>query len=330
MTKRTIRAGIIGCGMITRSFHIPALMRFPEVRLEAFSDVNEEWAKDVAERYFAPYFFSDYRDMIGKVDIVIVATPNAYHANISKELLNAGISVLCEKPMGISVSECEEVWEAEKKSEGIFMVAQSRRFASNAMFLKKLIDKNRFGEIRAAEFKLGHSHKQWITRSGFAFKKEQSGGGVLIDQGIHLIDLLVWLCGDSVSVKSATGKDVLGYGMEDTVKAEFTLSGGGAATVLSSRIDEWENVCKIEGTEGWAHFHIDEKSYLHVNSKKIKGCDVLGTLQFKTPLTNIYQDQFEYFIDCVKNKKTPMTNSEEAIKGIRLMNDCYDVMDLTK
>jgi len=327
---KQIRTGIIGCGMITRSFHVPAIMRFPEIKLEAVSDIKGEWADELASRYSAPYSFSDFREMKGKIDMAIVATPNAYHTSISKELLESGISVLCEKPMGISVAECEEVLEADKNSDAVFMVAHSRRFASNAMFLRELLDLEKLGEIRSIELKLGHSHKQWITRSGFSFKKEQAGGGVLIDQGIHLIDLLVWLYDGSISVKSVKGKDVLEYGMEDTVEAEFLLDNGGKALISSSRTDEWDNLCKIEGTEGWAHFHIDDKSLLLVNSRKIKGCSTLGTLQIKTALTNIYQDQLKCFLKHFKDKTRPMINAKEAIKSIRLMNSCYEIIELVK
>ncbi|RMF95618.1 MAG: gfo/Idh/MocA family oxidoreductase [Candidatus Schekmanbacteria bacterium] len=327
---RQIRVGIIGCGMITRTFHVPAIVRFPELKIEAFSDINKSWADEMAVKYSAPYAFSDYGEMIGKIDMAIVATPNAYHTSISKELLKAGINVLCEKPMGISVEECEEVAKAEKDSNAIFMVAHSRRFASNVMLLKKFLDEGKFGDLRNIELKLGHSHKQWITRSGFSFKKEQAGGGVLIDQGIHLIDLLIWFYDGEIKVVSIKGKDMLGYGMEDIVEAEFLLDNGGKAVISSSRVDEWENLCKIEGTKGWAHFHIDDKTYLLVESRKIRGCELLGAIQFKTPLTNIYQEQLKCFIKHIKKNKKPPISADEAIKGIRLMNYCYEKMELSK
>jgi len=329
MMKR-IRAGIIGCGMISKMFHVPAMTHIPEIKLEAFSDVNGEWANELANRYSAPYSFTDYNEMIGKIDMVVVATPNALHTKISKVFLDAGVHVLCEKPMGINVEECEDVLKKETESNALFMVGHSRRFASNAMLLKEFHEKGMFGEIKSMELVMGHSHTQWITRSGFSFKKELSGGGVLIDQGIHLIDLLIWFSPGQIAVTSSVGKDILGHGMEDHAEIEFSLSNGGKATIKTSRIEEWDNLCTLEGTKGWAKFHIDDKSFLKICSENLRGCRKLRHLQVKTGLNNIYLDQIKYFVNCINKNVSPMTSAGSAVKGIRLLKECYDKMSIIK
>lgn len=103
-----LRLGVIGVGGIAVGRHIPAFRKLKEeVTIVAVSDVNIERAKSVAEEFDIPHSYEDYRDMLSEVDAVVVCTPNKFHSEITVHALEAGVHVLCEKPMAMTAEECQ-------------------------------------------------------------------------------------------------------------------------------------------------------------------------------------------------------------------------------
>jgi len=148
---RKLKVGVVGCGLIAKLSHIPAIRRVPEVDLTFVVDSKLEWAKETARRFLISNFSDNYADLFGNVDLAIVATPNSLHSEISCALLENGIHVLCEKPMEVSFDKCKKMIDSQQKSKKILMIGHNRRFASNAKLLNEIINdlasfKQRFGE----------------------------------------------------------------------------------------------------------------------------------------------------------------------------------------
>ncbi len=327
---RKLKVGVVGCGLIAKLSHIPAIRRVPEVEITFVIDSRIEWAKETAHRFLVPNFSDKHSDLFGNVDLAIVATPNSLHADISCSLLEHGIHVLCEKPIEVSVDKCRKMIDAQEKSKKILMIGQSRRFASNAKLLSEFIDNGYIGEAKELKFVLGHEHTSWPSQSKFGFNKALSGGGVLMDQGIHLIDLLIWFSKKNWKVKKVEGRDVLKTGMEDYVKAEVELENGGVGIIETSRIKEMENVCEVVGEKGWGKFHIDNISFLQIFSKDIRSCKISGSpINIKTEINNTHFDQFKHFVNCVYEQKKPLVDGVKAMEGIKMVEECYKIMKLT-
>ncbi|MCQ2461828.1 MAG: Gfo/Idh/MocA family oxidoreductase [Clostridia bacterium] len=199
--------GVVGCGGIANCCHFPGYEKMDNVKIAAVCDIIEERALKAAERFGLPAdkAYTDYKKMIEneKLDAVDICTPNYLHSVIAVFALEHGLNVFCEKPDAVGVEECEKMKKAAEKSGKVLMVMRNNRYRETSKFLKKYIEDGKMGEIYAA-------HCGWIRRRGIPGKggwfttKEQSGGGPLIDLGVHMIDLAIWLMGNPTPV-SVTG-----------------------------------------------------------------------------------------------------------------------------
>ncbi|MFT4415054.1 Gfo/Idh/MocA family protein [Fredinandcohnia humi] len=190
-----LRIGIIGAGGIAQARHIPAFQKLSDlVTIEAICDVNEEVARNVAQKFQINKVFSNYHEMFAKVDAVTICTPNKFHADIAVAALEAGVHVLCEKPMAMSTEECQAMVDAAEASGKVLSIAYHYRFIKDSQAAKKLVLENEIGEPIVARVKALRRRK--VPGWGVFTNKELQGGGSLIDWGCHYLDLSLWLLGN--------------------------------------------------------------------------------------------------------------------------------------
>ncbi|HYK74499.1 MAG TPA: Gfo/Idh/MocA family oxidoreductase [Pseudoneobacillus sp.] len=190
-----LRMGVIGVGGIAQGRHIPTFLKLSDqVTIEAISDVNEATAKTVAEKFNISKVYSDYRDMFQEVDAVTICTPNKFHAEITIAALEAGIHVLCEKPMAMTPEECQAMIDAADKSGKVLAIAYHYRFMKDSRAAKKVILEDEIGKPIVARAKALRRRK--VPGWGVFTNKELQGGGSLIDYGCHFLDLSLWLLGN--------------------------------------------------------------------------------------------------------------------------------------
>lgn len=191
----SLRIGMIGVGGIAQDRHIPTLLALGEkVKLTAVCDVNQERALEVAANFHIPHAFSDYNALFLEVDAVVICTPNKFHAEIAVAALEAGVHVLCEKPMAMTVTECEAMLDASKKSGKLLSVAYHYRHTEAAKVSKATLKSGEVGDPLVTRIQALRRRK--VPGWGVFTNKELQGGGSLIDYGCHLIDLSLWLLGD--------------------------------------------------------------------------------------------------------------------------------------
>lgn len=202
MAKK-LKVGVIGVGGIART-HFPGWQKSPDAELVAVSDVDNATAKRVAEEFKVPTVYAKAEELIAnkEIDIVDVCTPNAYHAPLSIQALEAGKHVICEKPLAPTPDDIKKMIAARNKSGKLLMTAQHFRFMGSTKALKAEVDTGTLGEVYHA--------RCWMlrragapTRPGFIMKKH-SGGGPCIDIGVHILDLTLWMMGNPKPV-SVTG-----------------------------------------------------------------------------------------------------------------------------
>ncbi|MBE4909123.1 Gfo/Idh/MocA family oxidoreductase [Bacillus luteolus] len=198
MTK--LRVGFIGVGGIAQSRHIPAFIKLSDkVTIVGVSDVNEETAKRVASENHIPNVYADYRDMFKDVDAVTICTPNKFHAEITVAALEAGVHVLCEKPMAMTTAECEAMLAASEKSGKVLAIAYHYRFMKETQAARRLILENEIGSPMVARVKALRRRK--VPGWGVFTNKDLQGGGSLIDYGCHFLDLSMWLLGQPAPIQ---------------------------------------------------------------------------------------------------------------------------------
>lgn len=189
-----LKIGIIGCGGISR-MHISSYLKNPDVELYALCDINEERLKKAADEYGITRTFTNKEDMLAlpEIDAVSVCTWNSEHMPCTIAALNAGKHVLCEKPMSIN-SECaEKMKEAADKNGKILMIGFVRRFGHDMQLLEDFGKQDYMGEIY-------YANARYLRRKGnpggWFGDKARSGGGPLIDLGVHMIDFVKYSMGN--------------------------------------------------------------------------------------------------------------------------------------
>jgi len=171
-----------------RAFSYPIASTSEEVEISILVDKNIWRVKELANKFDIKNVSDDYRQVIGKVDAAILAVPYHLHAPIAIDLLNNGIHVLVEKPMALSLAECNSMISVAEQSGAILTVGLIRRFLHLTQFAKQIIENNILGNIKTFDFQEGGIYN-WPAESDFFFHKETDGGGVLIDTG-HI----GWIC----------------------------------------------------------------------------------------------------------------------------------------
>jgi len=205
--SKKIKVGLVGCGGIAKGIHIPAYQKIENAEVVATCDILKDRAESAAKTLGAADVFTDYRKLIElkEIDMVDVCTPNYLHSDVAVAALNAGKHVFCEKPDAITVEKAIAMKEASEKAGKHLMVMRNWRYNANCNYVKDYIESGKCGELYTGRC-------GWIRRRGIPGKggwfttKAQSGGGALIDLGVHLIDLSIWMMGNPkpVSVSGST------------------------------------------------------------------------------------------------------------------------------
>jgi len=256
MKKQTsLRLGLIGLGGIGQ-LTLRDCVELPYFEPLAGADPSPEMRRRAAEVLPEDALFSDYRQMLRAVplDAVFIATPNVLHAPAAVSALQAGCHVLCEKPMAESLAAAKRIYRAAQETGRLFMVAQNQRFRRDAAWLKGQIADGLLGDIYAL-------HTRWLRRrpltEGRWFRNRRlSGGGPLIDLGVHVMDLALWLAGFPAPerVSANAGRYVMDTGdVEDWACAFIRLAGGKTLTceVMEKGFVEREIIqVEIRGTKG--------------------------------------------------------------------------------
>lgn len=201
-----LKIGIIGSGGIAQGCHMRGYAAIPDLcEIVATCDVNEATAKAAAEKFGVAKTYTDYKEMLEKEDLdaVSVATPNKFHLEPTVYALGQGVNVLCEKPLGMNADECRKMCAAARDSGKILQVGLQSRFNGPSRWMKDYIEAGNLGDVTFARAQA--LRRRGVPGWGVFINKELQGGGPLIDIGVHILDLTLFLMGYPKPV-SATGK----------------------------------------------------------------------------------------------------------------------------
>lgn len=327
-----LRVGIIGVGI--GQAHIKGYRKVPNVDIVALCDVNEERAQGVARefRLDEAKIYTDYRAMLddANLDAVSVGLPNFLHRSVTIDCLNAGVHVICEKPLAMNAKEAQKIVEAAAINKRKCMVGQVSRFRQDSQFLKQLISSGELG--RPYYSHAGCLRKRGIPGYGGWFTtKEQSGGGPLIDIGVHLLDMAWWLCGcpNPVAATGVTyaefgprGKGLGNWSADKTPEGTFNVEDLAVALIrfengltinleVSWAIhnDKTRQWCQIFGTEGGCDWGEDTAIY-----RELQGASVNGKIDIGAG--DPWQGEMQHFVDCILQNRTP---DPDAVQGVTMM-----------
>jgi len=329
--RNKVRLGMIGAGTIAR-FHLRSARECTGVEVPAVCDVDAGRLQAVAEEFAVPHTFDDHRDLLAGdlVDAVSICTPNDTHLPIALDAFKAGKHVLCEKPLAMNAREARRMVAAAEKAGRLLMAAQSARYTTSARFLKGLADKGRFGDIYYAK-------GVWLRRTGIPkgwFQDaEQSGGGPLIDLGVHAVDLMWWIMGHPNPIaaygvtfdhlgRSGQGMGDWGVGynpttfsVEDMVAAMIRFEDGRALGIDISWAAHTGDFywLRLFGTKGGAQLAPESLIYETEGETKVDAAPQLEQ-------ENQYANEIQHFVDCVRRGKEPISPGSQAVVVMAMLD----------
>lgn len=339
-----LNVAVIGAGSIS-DVHFNAYVHNPEVKLYAVCDLNEERAKAKAEKYGAEKTFADYRELLADpaLDAVSICTWNNSHAAISIAALEAGKHVLVEKPLCKTVEEARSVEAAVRKSGKLLQVGFVRRYSSNTKIVKQFLEAGDLGEIYYAK---ASCLRRLGNPGGWFSDKERSGGGPLIDLGVHLIDLSWYLMGRP-KVKSVSGNVYHRLGNRANVK---NLSFYKASDYDASRNTVEDLANAVIRFENGASLLVDVSFTLHAKQDELSlkiygdkgGAEIEPELQLvgerhdtilnMTPqvdhlgfnFTEAFGSEINHFVDAILGRKETLSPVEDGVEMMKMLCGIYE------
>lgn len=224
-----LRIGVIGCGVIS-SVHIPIIVNNNNTRLVSICDIDTDKLKGLEEKLKCKGY-EDYKTMIEEenLDVVHICTPHYLHKEMIIYALEKGVNVLCEKPVVMNMKEASQVEKVLEKNTAKLGVVLQNRLNPTSITLKKYIDEKTLGEIKGIRaFVNWYRPADYYKKSDWRGKYETEGGGVLINQAIHTLDLMQWLGGEIDWIEGSHNTRLLRdyIEVEDTAEATLKYSNG--------------------------------------------------------------------------------------------------------
>lgn len=322
--------GIIGCGKIAQVRHIPEYAENPHAKIVGLYDMNRERAQALAQRYDATAFASVEELLASpEIDAVSICAANVAHAELSIAALRAGKHVLCEKPMAITLEECEAMVRAAKENGKYLMIGHNQRLAKAHAMAKKLLDEGLIGRIVTFRTTFGHGGPEtWSIDPGkdvWFFDKSKASMGAMADLGIHKTDLIQFLTGQRVvrttahlaTLDKRYGNGEL-IGVDDNAICIYELSGGTVGTMTAS----WtyygaeDNSTILYGTEGIMRIYDDPAAAIRVvlrdGSKITYDVEAIQTNDNQTKSGVI-----DLWMESLVNQTEPEISGENALAAMR-------------
>ncbi len=346
-----LRFGIIGCGSIGPT-HAGAINQIADAELVAVSDVIAERAEKVAQKYGVARVHDSHRALLADpdIDIVCVCTPSGMHADNAVEALRAGKHVIVEKPMDVSLEACDRLIAAEDETGKKLTIISQHRFDAATLLVKEAIDAGRLGRIVLADATV----KWWRTQQYYDSGEwrgtwQWDGGGALMNQGVHTVDLLQWLTGGVSSLYAHTRTAAHErIEVEDVAVAALTFENGavGTMTATTAAYDGLPVRIDIFGTEGSAIIEGDRLKMLKLKngeeyaseqaaahalsvamggtaSVKDEAATRAATAEAGAVWGDAHRAQIEDFMRAVRTNGKPLIDGRGGRKPIEIIKSVY-------
>ncbi|OCT15032.1 oxidoreductase [Paenibacillus pectinilyticus] len=340
----SLKVAVIGTGGIFKAFYWPLIQENKEIKLQALCDINPSKAQAYADEAEVPVYgdFYELLEQQKEIDAIFICTPNLYHSEYAIAALNAGIHVFSEKPDAVSVAEALKMKEAAERNGRHLMVMRNNRYRPEAKWLKQVSQSGYFGELYAGRC-------GWIRRRGIPGKggwfttKELSGGGPLIDLGVHMIDLAVWIMGNPkpVTVSGATYCKFANSELADSVHSQFGESqseGHFDVEDLANGYIRFDNGATLQIEFSWASNIEQERSFVELRGTQagfsLDGNELKVFSELQGALTNTqpllppgkggHPANLEHFIDVLLRETAPDFTPSQGVDMIKILEAIYE------
>lgn len=262
-------------------------------------------------------------ELAGKVDAAVVAVPPRFHAPIAMQLMEMGIDVLCEKPLAISVADGRAMAESARRHQRVLAVALMMRFFPHNRWLADLVEEGEIGEIREVIVEDG-APLDWPMASNSYFDRKATGGGVLFDSGVHLLDRVIWLFGDLTDI--AYEDDSFG-GFESNAKLTGTLQINGKpvpARMEFSWSHRLRRSIQVVGERGTLEAYTADPRNLTLHRVTRNGkTEMQIRCAERWDARSHYRAQLDDFIGANRERRAPFVTAESALRALAVIEEAY-------
>jgi predicted dehydrogenase len=285
----------------------------------------------ISEEYGRVYTPAGVSELFQNIDLAIIASPPYLHADQTIAALESGAAVLCEKPMATSISQCQAMNTSAENTGRLLAVGMIRRFFPASQLIQHVIANNLLGQVKSFQFLEG-SVFSWPARSASFFDKQQSGGGVLMDTGSHVLDLLIWWFGLPSECKYED--DTMG-GVETNCRLELKYADRISGIVRLSRDCKLTNKCYIEFENGWLNWSLLDINTIEIYSKEeliiVDGVmarrgannSMICTAAKPLALSDVFVAQIKNVLAALAGQEKLAVSGKEAAKSIEFIGRCY-------
>ncbi|RLL40573.1 gfo/Idh/MocA family oxidoreductase [Oceanobacillus piezotolerans] len=334
-----LKVGVIGCGSIAKHRHFVEYAANPNVEIIAVCDIVEDRAEEMAKTYGAKAY-TDYEKLLRTEDLdaVSICLPNYLHAPVSILALNAGMHVLCEKPMATSREEAENMILAANENGKKLMIGHNQRFVPSHQKAKQFIQSGEVGKIYSFRTTFGHGGPEaWSAdgRDSWFFEKEKAFIGAMGDLGVHKADLMRYLLGEEFSdvvafvETSAKGDTDVDDNAVCVLKTESGIIGTLAASWAYNAKED--NSTIIYGEKAILRLEDDPKYSLIVQYTTGEVVNYeLGGIQTNESGGQTTTHVIDHFVESILEDKEPLISGEEGMKSLEVILDALESSETRK
>ena len=334
-----IKIGIIGLGIASGGY-LENYSKDPRTKIVGVADACEELLEKVSNQYNPKYVIKDYKELLSKddIDLIVVATPHFLHHQMVIDSLKAGKDVICEKPLAMNAKQAEQMAETSKKTGKRLFVGLNMRTCNAFRTVQRLIKEGKIGKPFMAKIAyLGHEIDRLSDPNNWKGIWEKAGGGILVDGGYHVIDIMNMLFGEPKEIKALCGKCVVKTEnkCEDNalivmkysddflaeITASFTVKGpcSKKEPTLGLELD-------VYGSEG----SVSAKMFSH-NGSGWQVSLVCDDKEGQIELDEFKPDNLSlHFIDCLTEGIEPIASPEDAVKVHKIVDEVYQQNNVGK
>jgi predicted dehydrogenase len=326
---------IVGCGAVTEGFHLPVLKGHEQVAITALVDPDTARAQRLASLYGVPQVFPTADFVDRKVaDAALVATPAFLHAPVSIDLMNRGLHVLVEKPMALTLADASRMVRTAADRRVVHTVGLFRRLLPAIRLFRAALDAGQIGDPVNIVAEVGDAYG-WQLTTLAGMRRTEAGGGMLVDMGSHVLDLLLYICDATPTLVQYS--DNAGGGVETDCSIELGLSRRGSfipAHVELSRMRTLANTIRVEGTGGSIEWAFGERSRLrlstagiYVDSMTALAREVMVEARWRDDVEQYgyegFRAQIDDFVGAVHGVGIAHLSAESVLPSVALIEECY-------
>ena len=335
-----LKVSLVGCGAVSRVYYVPALKELEtlgQIQVSALFDPNPANLAQIKTAFPGATAVQDFDELTRMgLDLAIVASPPQHHVGQTIQLLQAGLPVLCEKPMALSVAEGKAMVDAAIDAKRLLAVGLVRRFLPAARTIHHILSRRMLGNVKSFTFQEGRVFR-WPVQSASYFHQN----GVLRDIGIHVLDLLIWWWGEPEEM--IYEDDAMG-GVEVNCRIHLRFPQGFTGEVRLSREFRLHNSCTIQCENGLINWDIDETNQLKIGFPDL-GYSLDGRIHntssmekgliFHGPVAadfhQCFVNQLKNMIAAIHGREPLAVPGQEGLLSLKAIDDCYShrlVMDM--